>query len=64
MRNQSTKDKRVSRIDVVPADKNRFKVLVNFVQRGVSYKTAVHANKEAETVGKTIPNVEIHLVNI
>ena len=38
------------RIDVVPAGKGTFKVLVNFIQRGVTYHTAKLANGEANKV--------------
>jgi len=54
----------MSRIDVLPAEKNHFKVLVNFVQRGVSYSTAAHANKEAQSVCNSMVNVELHLAKI
>lgn len=39
----------MSRIDVVPAAKGKFKVLVNFQQRGIEYNNAAQANKEAQT---------------
>jgi len=38
----------MNRIDVVPAEDGKFKVLHNFIQHGVPYSTEAHANKEAE----------------
>ena len=34
-------------IVVVPAEKGKFKVLVNFIQRGIEYSTKAQAEKEA-----------------
>ena len=49
----------MSRIDVVPADKGKFKVLVNFVQHGVPYTTAALANQEAKKVLDIMPSAMI-----
>jgi len=54
----------MSRIDVVPADKEKFKVLVNFMQRGVPYSTAAYANKEATAVHKEMPQAKLTLAKI
>jgi len=51
----------MSRIDVVPAEKGKFKVLVNFTQRGVPYSTLAHANKEATQLHKVMPQADLHL---
>lgn len=52
----------MSRIDVVPAEKSRFKVLVNFVQQGIDYSSSRLANKEATRIHKTqAPHAELHL---
>jgi hypothetical protein len=52
----------MSRIDVVPADKDKFKVLVNFVQHGISYSTVALANQEAAKLkAEHYPKAEIHL---
>lgn len=37
-------------ISVVPAEKGKFKVLVNFIQRGISYSTQALAQKEANKI--------------
>lgn len=37
-------------IIVVPAEKGRFKVLVNGIQQGVAYSNEIHAEKEAEAI--------------
>jgi hypothetical protein len=43
---------KMSRIDVVPADKGKFKVLVNFVQRGIDYSSKSLAEHEADKLRK------------
>jgi len=42
--------KTMNRIDVVPAEDGRFKVLHNFIQYGVDYSTKEQADKEAQEV--------------
>ena len=37
---------------VVTQDKDKYKVLVCFVQRGIQFSTLELANKEAERIGK------------
>ena len=37
-------------VTVVPADKGKFKVLVNFIQRGIEYSSEALANIEADKV--------------
>ena len=39
-------------IIVVPAEKGKFKVLVNYVQRGIDYSSEALANQEADKVRK------------
>jgi hypothetical protein len=38
------------KVHVVPAEKGRFKVLVNFIQQGVEYATQEQAEKEAKKI--------------
>lgn len=64
MRKESAKRigrKVMSRIDVVPADKGRFRVLVNFIARGIEYSNAQHANSEAQKFHTDNPQYELHL---
>ena len=42
--------KPMSRIDVVPAEKGKFKVLVNFIQRGIEYSSKALAEHEADKI--------------
>jgi len=53
----------MSRIDVVPADKKslKFKVLVNFLQRGVEYHSVQIANEQAKKIHETMPALTLHL---
>ena len=53
----------MSRIDVVPVSKNsrKFKVLVNFLQRGSEYCSAQIANEQAKKVHKEMPALTLHL---
>jgi hypothetical protein len=37
----------MSRIDVVPAEKKKFKVLINFIQEGADFSEARTANTQA-----------------
>lgn len=41
---------KMPRVDVVPASKGKFKVLVNFIQQGIEYSTEEQAKKEANTI--------------
>ena len=52
----------MSRIDVLPAEKGKFRVLVNFIQRGVLYKASLVANHEATMIHDTMPNAELKLI--
>jgi hypothetical protein len=52
----------MSRIDVVPAEKGRFKVLVNFMQRGVAYSNPALANKEATAIHIKMPHATLSLI--
>jgi len=53
----------MSRIDVLPAEKGKFRVLVNFIQRGVLYKSSSIANYEAELIHLTMPtSTELKLI--
>ena len=62
---KSNKGVKMSRIDVVPSEKGKFTVLVNFVQFGVALSSALLANKTAEDVqAKQYPHAELHLTNI
>ncbi|MFA7219040.1 MAG: hypothetical protein WC119_00745 [Synergistaceae bacterium] len=55
----------MSRIDVLPSDKKgKFRVLVDFIQRGVAYSSPISANREAETLSKKMPRAELHLAEI
>jgi hypothetical protein len=49
----------MSRIDVVPADKGKFKVMVNFIQRGVDYHTALLANQQAKLELDKYPQAKV-----
>ena len=52
----------MSRIDVVPGDEHKFKVLVNFVQNGVELSSRDLANQEAVALKKKhYPKAEMHL---
>jgi hypothetical protein len=52
----------MSRIDVVPAEKkNKFKVLVNFIQRGTDLSTAQTANTQAEQIHAKSPHFDLNL---
>jgi hypothetical protein len=52
----------MSRIDVVPAEKkNKFKVLVNFIQRGSDFSSAQVANTQAEQIHAKSKHNELHL---
>jgi len=42
------------RVDVVHADKGKFKVLVNHIQQGIEYNTQVLANSEANKIRKEL----------
>jgi hypothetical protein len=53
----------MSRIDVVHADKNKFKVLVNFIQRGIEFSSGKLANLEATKLQAEYPQSELHLCN-
>jgi hypothetical protein len=46
-------------ITVVPADKGRFKVLVNFIQRGIEYSNAPLANHEAKKLLDIYPHAMV-----
>jgi hypothetical protein len=51
----------MSQIDVVP-DGKKFKILVNFIQRGISYSSADLANQEAERIhSDEMPNGSLRL---
>lgn len=49
----------MSRIDVVLAEKGKFKVLHNFIQHGIPYATKAQADKEAEALKKVYPQAKI-----
>ena len=52
----------MSRIDVVAGEGDEFKVLVNFIQRGVTLHNAQFANQEAKKIKeKDYPKAELHL---
>ena len=51
----------MSRRDVVESDKNTFKVLVNFIQRGVSVHAAKLANRLAQQLHDKSPHSELYL---
>jgi len=53
----------MSRIDVVHADKNKFKIMINFVQRGIEFNSDALANQEAKKLHSQIPHAELHLIN-
>ena len=40
----------MSRVDVVPAEKGKYKVLVNFIQRGIEYSSKALAEHEADKI--------------
>jgi len=41
---------KMSKVIVVPAEKNTFKVLVNYIQRGVNYASKEIAENEASKI--------------
>ena len=41
-------------IIVVPADKGKWKVMVDYIQHGIEYSNQALANKEAQTVREEI----------
>jgi hypothetical protein len=47
-------------INVVPADKGKFKILVNFIKEGIDYSTATLANQEAKKLLDKYPNAVVH----
>ena len=51
----------MSRIDVVPAEKKKFKVLVNFIQKGIPFSSPELANSEAAKLHAENPRLELHL---
>ena len=52
----------MSRIDVVPAEKDKWKVLVNFIQHGVDFASPDLADSEAEKIKKEhYPKADMHL---
>jgi len=51
-------------IIVTKADKNKFKVLVCFVQRGINFSNAEMANEEAKRVAEQEHISDIHLIDI
>jgi len=59
-----TMEDAMSRIDVVPTGKDTFKVLVNFIQRGVEFSSIPLANSQAEILHSTLPQTELHLCKV
>jgi hypothetical protein len=41
-------------IIVVPDEDGKYKVLINYIQQGVSYSSEIQANKEAQELRKTL----------
>lgn len=56
--------KPTKRIEVVSAPKGKFKVMVDFVQRGILYSSPCQANQEAEDLSKKVMNSTLHLFEI
>ena len=54
--------KPMCRIDVTTAGKNKFKVLVNFCQRGIEYASSAHANQEAKAIHAKNPTFNLNLL--
>ena len=54
----------MSRIDVVPAEKGKFKVMVNFVQYGSQVSSVILADHIAETVKKIYPQAALNLLKV
>ena len=52
----------MSRIDVIPADKGKFKVMVNFIQNGVEYGSASQANQEASKQLTHYPQATVNFI--
>jgi len=52
----------MSRIDVVPAEKGKFKILVNFIQRGIEYVSPDLANQEAIAIHQGMPHASLSLI--
>lgn len=40
----------MNRIDVIPSEHGKWKVLHNFIQHGINYNTKEQADKEAQTM--------------
>jgi hypothetical protein len=53
----------MSRIDVVQND-SCYNVLLNFIQRGISYSSHLLANQEAEKLLKQYPQSELHKLEV
>ena len=53
---------KMSKVIVVPAEKNTFKVLVNYIQRGVNYASKEIAENEASKI-RAEQNVIMGLIN-
>jgi hypothetical protein len=61
---QTMEGKPMSRIEVVRDGKKRWKVMVNYVKRGVSVTSPLLANKEATAIkDKELPHAELHLID-
>lgn len=57
-------EKNMNRIDVVPADKGKFQVLVNFIRHGVELSSSSLANQTAAQIKSALyPAHELHLAN-
>ena len=55
----------MSRIDVVPAEKNKFKVMVNFGGEACyTYSDAQLANKEAKKLHEQNPHYKLNLMEL
>ena len=52
----------MDQIAVVPSERGKFKVLVNFIQRGIDYATARLANLEAGKIKVEMPHAKIQFV--
>ena len=53
----------MSRIDVISADKGKFKIMVNFIQWGAALSSAAIANREAQSFHDSErPTFDLNLV--
>ena len=50
------------RIDVLASKPKGYRVMINFIQRGITFSTPELANQKAQEAHKEIPAAELHLL--